>query len=220
MKNILLIVIEMLVCYTSLILLSKKYKTDGIYIYGIIATLLSCIMSLKKIDIFGINIPLGIALTTSIIVAGNLIVQKRGLSELKTYLVLIIITALVSCMLINLSGLLEGSKYNDIANKSYYSIFEYNIRNHIAITISITLSTFISSRIYYQLKRSQNKIIISNIFSMAIIELFESTIFILIAHLFEYELINLILCILFRYTIKIVIGLIGTIPIYISNKID
>ena len=51
MRNIILILLEMIICYTSILLLNKKYKTDGLYVYAIIATFLSCIMSLKQIDI-------------------------------------------------------------------------------------------------------------------------------------------------------------------------
>ena len=103
-----------------MLILYKKYKTDGLYAYGIIATFISCIMSLKQIDIMGISIPIGFASTISIIIAGNLITQKRGPEELKTYLSLILITALTSCCFLNLSGLAESSQYNEIANKSYY----------------------------------------------------------------------------------------------------
>ena len=40
----------------------------------------------------------------------------------------------------------------------------------------------------------------------------------LIAYLFVYQPVNIILCIIFRYMIKTLIGLLGTIPIYIANK--
>lgn len=218
MRNIILIAAEVLVCYITLLILSKKYKTDGIYVYSIIATFISCIMSLKKIDIMGVSVPVGFGVTTSLIIAGNLITQKRGPEELKTYISLILVTSLVSCCFLNLSGLMESSDYNKFANKSYDSIFEYNLRVYLALITSILSSVWLSSKLYYLLKRLQNKIILSNIFSVIIIELLENIIFILIAYLFEYETIDIILCLIFRYTIKTFIGILGTIPIYISNK--
>lgn len=217
-RNIVLIVSEVIVCYTSLLILSKKYKTDGIYVYAIIATFMSCIMSLKKISIMNVNIPIGFGSTTSLIIAGNLITQKRGKEELKTFLSLILVTALLSCCFLNLTGLMESSDYNKFANKSYDSIFTYNLRVYIALIISLIGSSWLSSNLYYLIKRLQNKIILSNIFSIIIIELLENTLFILIAYLFEYKALDLILCLIFRYMIKTIIGLIGTIPIYIANK--
>ena len=218
MINIILIFIEMITCYILLLLLCKKFKTDGIYVYGIIATFLSCIMSLKQIELMGVNVPIGFALTTSLIIAGNMITQKRGPDELKTYLSLVLITALISCSFLNLSGIIDSSDYNKIANISYDNIFKYNLRIYIGLIISLIISIFLSSKLYYLLKRLQNKIILSNIFSIIIIELLENILFIFIAYLFEYKPIDLILCLVIRYMIKTSVGLIGTIPIYIANK--
>lgn len=220
MRNLLLIIAEMLVCYSLMLILSKKYKTDGLYVYGIIATFTTCIMSLKSIDIMNIPVPIGFASSISIIVAGNLITQKRGPEELKTYLSLILITSLVSCSFLNLSGLMEPSKFNEMANNSFNSIFKYNIRMYLALIFSIIISTYLSSKIYYLIKRLQNKIILSNIFSIIIVEFIDNVIFVLIAYLLSYETIDIILCIVFRYMIKTLIGLLGTIPLYIFNKFN
>ena len=218
MRNIILIIVEVIICYITIMLLNKKYKTDGLYVYAIIATFVSCIMNLKQIDLFSITIPIGFGVTTSLIIAGNIITQKRGPEEIKTYIALILVTSLVSCCFLNMSGLMESSDYNKFANKSYDSIFEYNLRVYIATIISIISSVWISSKLYYELKKIKNKIVISNIFSIIIAELIENLTFVLIAYLFEYKPINVILCIIFRYIIKTIIGLLGTIPIYITNK--
>lgn len=218
MRNLLLVLAETFICYIAIIILNKKYKTDGLYVYAIIATFISCIMSLKQIDILSATVPIGFGVTMSLVIAGNIITQKRGPEEIKTYIVLILVTALISCCFLNMSGLMESSDYNKFANKSYDSIFEYNLRVYIANIISIILAVWLNSKLYYELKKIKNKIIISNIFSIVIVELLENIIFVLIAYLFEYEAINLILCVIFRYMIKTVIGIIGTIPIYISNK--
>lgn len=218
MINIILIFIEMIICYVLLLLLCKKFKTDGIYVYGIIATFISCIMSLKQIELMGVNVPIGFAVTTSLIIAGNMITQKRGPEELKTYLSLVLVTALISCSFLNLSGIIDSSEYNELSNISYDNIFKYNLRIYLGLTISIIISIYLSSKLYYLLKRLQNKIILSNIFSIIIVELLENILFVFIAYLFEYEPIDLILCLVIRYMIKTVIGLIGTITIYIANK--
>ena len=220
MKNVILVIAEVIICYLSIIILNKKYKTDGLYVYAIIATFTSCIMSLKQIDLLSITIPIGFGTTTSLIIAGNIITQKRGPDEIKTYLTLILITALISCCFLNMSGLMKSSDYNLYANKSYDSIFEYNLRVYIANLLAIITCVWLNSKLYYEIKKIKNKIVLSNIFSITIIELIENIIFVFIAYLFEYEFINIVLCIIFRYMIKIVIGIIGTIPIYITNKFN
>ena len=223
MRNIILILAEVIICYLTIIMLNKKYKTDGLYVYAIIATLVSCIMSLKQITILDkVDIPIGFGVTTSLIIAGNIITQKRGPEEIKTYIALILVTSLVSCCFLNMSGLMEPSDYNQYANKSYDRIFEYNLRVYIATIISIISSVWLSSKLYYELKKIKNQIAISNIFSIIIAELLENVSFVLIAYLFNSGktdiVFDVIFCIIFRYIIKTIIGLFGTIPVYITNK--
>ena len=220
MTNVILTIAEVIICYLAIIILNKKYKTDGLYVYAIIATFISCIMSLKQIDLLNITIPIGFGITTSLLIAGNIITQKRGPDEIKTYLTLILITALFSCCFLNMSGLMKSSDYNLYANKSYDSIFEYNLRIYIANILAIITCVWLNSKLYYEIKKIKNKIILSNIFSITIIGLIENIIFVFIAYLFEYEFINIVLCIIFRYMIKTIIGIIGTIPIYITSKFN
>ena len=220
MNNIILIIAEVIVCYIVMTFLVKKYKEDGLYIYAIIATLASCIMTLKRISIMGINIPVGFGATTSLIIGGNLITQQKGKEELRRYLAIIFLSAIIGFSYLNLSGLVKSSEYNFLANESYSNIFKYNLRVYIALIISLIISIWSSSKIYYLLKRIYNKLIISNIFSIVIIELFENILFVLIAFLFENSFEDIILCTIFRYIIKSIIGIIGTIPLYAINKIN
>lgn len=220
MRNVILILAELIICYIAIILLNKKYKTDGLYVYAIIATFMSCIMNLKKIDLMSVPVPIGFGVTSSLLIAGNIITQKRGPGETKTYIMLILVTALTSCCFLNLSGMMESSNYNLYANDSYSSIFEYNLRIYIAAIISVITGVWISSKLYYELKKIKNNIIISNVFSIVIAELIENILFVLIAYLFDYKLINIILCIILRYIIKMIVGIVGTIPVYITNKFN
>ena len=119
-----------------------------------------------------------------------------------------------------IGGIFFKSDYNIYANKAYDSIFEYNLRVYIANLLAIITCVWLNSKLYYEIKKIKNKIVLSNIFSITIIELIENIIFVFIAYLFEYEFINIVLCIIFRYMIKTVIGIIGTIPIYITNKFN
>ncbi len=218
MINIALVLVESIICYIVFTLLFKKYKTDGIYVFAIIATFIACVMNLKTISIMNISVPLGFGVTTSIILGANLITQRQGLIEIKNYLLIVIITGIVACGILNISGMISISDYNYLANKAYDNIFVYNIRIYLALIVSLVVSIIISTRLFYTIKRLKNKIVLSNVFSIIITEFVENIIFILIAYLFEYQTIDLILCIIFRYTIKIIIGILGTIPLYIANK--
>lgn len=220
MINTILIFAETILCYIAFVALYKKYKTDGLYIFAIFATFIACVMNLKTIEIMNIGVPLGLGITTSIVLAGNLITQRQGLEEIKNYVLIILITGVVAFGTLNLSGMLNSSEYNYLANKAYDNIFVYNIRMYLALIVSTITSVYLSTNLFYTIKRIKNKIILSNIFSIIITEFFENIIFVLIAYLFEYKGIDIILCIIFRYTIKSVIGMLGTIPLYIANKLN
>ncbi len=220
MINTILIFAETILCYIAFVVLYKKYKTDGLYIFAIFATFIACVMNLKTIEIMNIGVPLGFGITTSIVLAGNLITQRQGLEEIKNYILIILITGIVAFGTLNLSGMLNSSEYNYLANKAYDNIFVYNIRMYLALIVSTITSVYLSTNLFYTIKRIKNKIILSNIFSIIITEFFENIIFVLIAYLFEYKGIDIILCIIFRYTIKSVIGMFGTIPLYIANKLN
>ena len=218
MRNIILIIIEVVISYTLLSVLSKKYKTDGIYVYAIIATIISSIMNLKTISIMEVSIPIGFGITTSLLIGANIIIQKRGKEELKMYFLLIILSFIISYIFINISVKLDNSNYNLLSNISYNNIFKNNLRMYIALIISIIFSIWLDSNLYYIIKKLKNKIIFSNIFSIIIVEFFENIVFVLIAFLLEKEPIDLFLCIIIRYIIKTIIGLFGTIPLYIINN--
>ena len=220
MRNLILIILEVIICYTALILLFKKYKTDGIYIYSIIAMVIASIMNLKKISIMGVPIPLGFGITTSILIGINIIIQRRGKEEIKPWVILIIVMSIISYITIYLASLMTNSNYNLLANMSFNSIFNQSIRVYIALMISLIITILLDSNLYYIVKKAKNKIILSNIFTIIIAEFFENIIFVVIAYLFEYEAIDLFLCIILRYIIKTLIGIIGTIPVYIASKYE
>ena len=218
MINVILIIAEVIISYLALVFLFKKYKIDGIYIYCIIAIILSSIMNLKTISVMNVPIPLGFGVTTSILIGINLIIQNRGKEEIKPCVLMMFIVLIISGIVLYLSSLMTNSEFNLLANMSYNGIFAKSLRIYIALTISLIITIIIDSELFYIIKKVQNKIILSNIFSIIIAEFFENVIFVAIAYLFEYEVIDLFLCIILRYIIKTTIGIIGTLPLYVANK--
>ena len=219
MRNFIILGIEMLLCYVSIYILYKKYKTDGLLCYSILSTIISTILSRQEIDILTTEIPLGIGITMSLIIVANIITQNRGKEEVNTQIILVLITSLISCCFLNLSGILEPSTMNEYSNKSYDTLFEYDLRIYFANTISLIASIFLSSRIYYEIKRIKNKIVLSNTFSILIIEFVDNIIFIVISYLYIKDIPQIILALVIRYMIKTVIGFFGTIAIYCTKKI-
>lgn len=217
--NYILIIIEVLLSYLTLLLFHKKFKLDGIYYYIVIATILSNIMLLNTIDILTYPISVGFGITSSIVIATIILTHKRGPSELSKLIITIIISSIISYSYLTLSSYMGISDTNKYTNISYSIIFKNNIRIYLANTISLILSIYLSTKLYHTMKQIKNKIWISNIFTTVIVEFIESIIFCVIAYAFSLKVIDLIMVIVIRYVIRTLIECLGTTVIYIDDKI-
>lgn len=217
--NYILIIIEVFLSYLTLLLFHKKFKLDGIYYYIVMATILSNIMLLNTIDILTYPISVGFGITSSIVIATIILTHKRGPSELSKLIITIIISSIISYSYLTLSSYMGISDTNKYTNISYSIIFKNNIRIYLANTISLILSIYLSTKLYYTMKQIKNKIWISNIFTTVIVEFIESIIFCVIAYAFSLKVIDLIMVIVIRYVIRALIECLGTTVIYIDDKI-
>lgn len=217
--NYILIIIEVLLSYLTLLLFHKKFKLDGIYYYIVMTTILSNIMLLNTIDILTYPISVGFGITSSIVIATIILTHKRGPSELSKLIITIIISSIISYSYLTLSSYMGISDTNKYTNISYSIIFKNNIRIYLANTISLILSIYLSTKLYHTMKQIKNKIWISNIFTTVIVEFIESIIFCVIAYAFSLKVIDLIMVIVIRYVIRALIECLGTTVIYIDDKI-
>lgn len=217
--NYILIIIEVLLSYLTLLLFHKKFKLDGIYYYIVMATILSNVMILNTIDILTYPISVGFGINSSIVIATIILTHKRGPSELSKLIITIIISSIISYSYLTLSSYMGISDTNKYTNISYSIIFKNNIRIYLANTISLILSIYLSTKLYHTMKQIKNKIWISNIFTTVIVEFIESIIFCVIAYAFSLKVIDLIMVIVIRYVIRALIECLGTTVIYIDDKI-
>lgn len=218
MNSLSLLIIEMIICYITLTIIYKFLKKDGLYIYSIIAIILSTILSLKMITIDNFDIPLGIIPFTTIFIANNILIQKEGPNEAKNLILSILFSEIISFFLLILVSYMNSSNINLFTNASYDNILRSSFRIVFANTVTILYTLIINAKLYYYLKRTQNNIIISNVFSTIIIHFLSAIIFSLIAYVFEKEVIDIIKIIVIRYLISLIIGLIGTIPLLITKR--
>ena len=219
MTNINLLCIELIVCLITLSILFIKYKYEGIYTYSIIAFILSSLMSLKIISIYNFDINLGIILSTSVFIASNIIVQKKGYEEVKKLILFVVISNVIAFTCLYLTSKMNSSNINLFTNKSFDNIFEGSERVYFANIVTMLYILIFNSKLYYYLKRMKNKIWISNLFSGIIIQFMAACIFPIIAYAFIKEPIEIVKLIIIRYMVSLITIITGTIIIYITNKI-
>ena len=216
--NLIYLIIEIILCYTTIIILYQKKQKEGLYLYAIVGLILSNIMVLKRTEILSLEIALGFTIYASIFITSNIIVQKYGPEEIKKLLLVLVGSIIVSTIIIFLATLINGNTSMSIMNETFDYTFQ-NLRIMLANSISILIILWFNAILYHQIRRVKNKIIISNILTSIIVSFMATIIFSFIAYLGLVNIKELSILILIRYLIILIIEIIGTIPIYIINKI-
>lgn len=219
MNSLTLLGIETVLCFITLFILYKKYKVEGIYTYTIIAFILSCLMSLKTITIYNFDLNLGIVPFITIFTAFNILIQKRGPEEPKKLLLTLIISSIVSYTIMYLATYLNSSNINLFTSASYDNIWSNSLRIYFANFVTILYSLLLNGKLYYYLKKNKNNILISNLFTVIIIQFLASVLFGIVAYTFIKNYIDIIKIVMIRYLLSLIIGLLGTIVIQITKNI-
>lgn len=219
MNSFNLLIIEAIICLIMLIIMYKKYKTEGMYIYTIVSLILSFLMSLKIVSVYDYDVNLGIIPLVTVFTASNIIIQKKGIEETKRFLMTIMATTLISYFIFLLVSYMEPSNINLFTSASYDNIFADSLRIYFANVVTLLYGLLLNNKLYYYLKVMKNNILISNLFSTIIIQFLASIIFGLVAYVFVYETIDIIKLIMIRYLISLVIGILSTIIIFITKYI-
>ena len=220
MNNINLIVLEAGIFLIVIPIIYKLFDLKGLYTYTITLFIISTISSLKLITINDFDINLGITSFTTIIIISNIIVQKKGPKSIKSLILIMLLSILVSYSILYLTFLEQSNTVKLFTNESYNNIFSGSERILFANFVTLLYTSILNYKLYYYLKKIKNKIIVSNLFSSIIIHFISSIIFLVIAYAFVKEPVDIVKMIIIRYMISIIVSMVGTIPIYITNRIN
>lgn len=219
MSSITLLLIETILCFITLLILFKKYKISGIYTYVVVAFMVACLMSLKTITLYNFDLNLGVIPLVTIFTASNILIQKYGNQEIKNLILTLITSFIISYSILFLTSHITSSNINLFTSASYDNIFTTSLRTYFANIVTLLYSLLLNSKLYYYLKRMKNNILISSLFSTIIIQFLASILFGVITYIFIKDPIDIIKIIMIRYLMSLIIGLLGTIVIYISKYI-
>lgn len=216
--NLIYLAIELIICYIAITFLYKKYQYNGLYSYAAIAFILSNLMSLKTAEVLGFTINLGLIPFISVFIVSNIINQKKGKEEIKKLIINILLTSTLAYIILLLVTKMDSSILNLFTNASFDNMFLDSARIYFANIVTMLYMLYFNSNLYYYLKKEKNKIWISNIISIIIIQFFTTIIFILLGYALTSETTTILGMMIIRYILSIVIGILGTIIIYINNN--
>lgn len=218
--NEFIFLIEIIITLFSLVLANKLFGKNGLYFWLIISIILSIILSFKSINLFSCEVNLGIVPYVSNFICMNILIQKYGQEQNKKIIICAIISIVITYLLIILLNSYEINNINLINNTAFINIFKLDLIKSVAFIITYIASALANIELYYQIRKTKNKIWISNFTSIVIIQFTDTMLFSLIAYLNFIDTINFIITIIITTAIKYIIGFIGTSTIYICQKIE
>ena len=219
--NYIVLITEILLTFFLIFLSYKMGKKDGLYFgIGLFSSIL-CVMLFKMINMFDFDVNMGIPFIVGILLLNNIIIHRYGFDETTRILRTFGIAYILTYMVIMITTLTIGSKYNLASNDSYNLLFGYdlsNIRYFVGGLLSIGMIIWMGSNVYDNIRKNKNNIIFNNVGSILVVLFIESIIFVSIAHIGNYTVVELFGMIVIRYLIEVVIGLLGLIPVYLIVK--
>ena len=149
MNEISLLIIELIICIAIIPIVYKFYHLEGIYMYSLSCAILTCLMSLKTITIYDYDLNLGIIPLIMIFISSNIIIQKKGLEEIKKHLLTTISMTILTYIILILVSKMESSSIRLFTNASYDNIFSNSERILFANIVTILYSIILNNKLYY-----------------------------------------------------------------------
>lgn len=216
--NELLWIGTLLLAFLSIILCYKFLGKNGLFLWIVVATLVSNIQTVKTVKLFGIETALGTILYGSTFLATDILNYKYGLKEsrktiLYGFLSMIIMTIfMVICLLYKPSP-------NDFAQESLTIIFSFNIRITIGSIAGFCISQFVDTFLFHKLQKKYNKLWLSNNASTMICQIIDTIIFTMVTYIGIMDFKVIFEIMISMYIFKIIVALLDTPFMYIAAKI-
>ena len=179
------------------------------------------VLTFKSIDILSFQVNVGIIIMMGIFISNNIIIQRYGLDEIKKIIYTFLGGFITPIVVISLANLINSSvDFIDISGL-FDTLFSYsfeNIRVIIANIISIAFMIWYNGIIYYYIRRIKNNLVFSNIGSILIIQFIEAILFVLVAYMGSFQIVEIFGMIVIRYLLKLLVGILGLVPVFTITK--
>jgi len=218
--NELLFIIEIVMCFLALSFSYKNSKKSGLLAFMIFAIVLGNVVSIKTITVFNLDVSLGIPLYTSLFLAFNMYVQKYGKEDILKIISMVVISSIISSVFLIVGTTYENSEMITNSNSFFNRVFFPNMRLVFSSIISTSIAMFVAANIYFSIKKEQNTIWVSNVFSIIVSQFIDTIIFIGLSSVLDFDPKTLLSICMSRYFLRMIIGILGTVVVYRTSSID
>lgn len=203
------------ICLGLIYIVHKYFDKHEFYILAIIYSILSFIMSFKLVNIFGIDINLGIIFSSGLLVILYYFVNRYGKGEDKKLITTIGISTLLFGIVLILNTLIVPS-LNDKNSIIYQDLIFSNMPILILYSISLVGTLLLGNYTFNELKKENNKRIIKTILTIIGILFADVFVFMYFSYAFIIRFDTSMMITLGNYLVKTVITV---VYILIINKI-
>ena len=216
--NELLWFLTLILSFTSIILCYKYLGKNGLFLWIIVATLVSNIQTVKTVELFGLETSLGTILYGSTFLATDILNYKYGLKESRKTITYGFLSMIIMTIFMIICLLYQPS-VNDFSQESLSIIFSFNIRITIASLVGFCISQFMDTLIFHKLQKKYKKLWLSNNASTMSCQIVDTVIFTLITYAGTMNLNAIIEIMISMYIFKFFVALLDTPFMYLASKI-
>ena len=216
--NELLWFLTLILSFISIILCYKYLGKNGLFLWIIVATLVSNIQTVKTVELFGLETSLGTILYGSTFLATDILNYKYGLKESRKTITYGFLSMIIMTIFMIICLLYQPS-VNDFSQESLSIIFSFNIRITIASLVGFCVSKFMDTLIFHKLQKKYKKLWLSNNVSTMFCQIVDTVIFTLITYAGTMNLNAIIEIMISMYIFKFFVALLDTPFMYLASKI-
>lgn len=217
--NIILGVISIILTFSSVVLMEKLFKKEGLYVWVSIATILANIIVCKTVTVLGLTSSLGNIMFASNFLATDILSEKYGKEDAKKAITIALVSTIIFIVTTQIS-LLYIPDTTDIAQESMKTLFGINLRTSIASLSMFYISNLFDIYLFDKLRQKYpKKLWLRNNVATIISNSAENYLFATIAFLGIFDIPTIISIATTGTIIEIVIALLDTPFIYLSKKL-
>lgn len=217
--NIILGVISIILTFSSVVLIEKLFKKEGLYVWVSIATILANIIVCKTVTVLGLTSSLGNIMFASNFLATDILSEKYGKEDAKKAITIALVSTIIFIVTTQIS-LLYIPDTTDIAQESMKTLFGINLRTSIASLSMFYISNLFDIYLFDKLRQKYpKKLWLRNNVATIISNSAENYFFATIAFIGIFDIPTIISIATTGTIIEIVIALLDTPFIYLSKKL-
>ena len=220
MTNLILLIVEALLVFTTVVIVGKLFGKEGLIGWVAIATILANVLTAKAIEVCGISITLGNALFASNFLATDILSEKFSKKDAKKAVCMGLLGSL-SLIAFTQIGLRYIPGEFDYVHDAMSTLFAFSLRISIASIVMYFVSNIIDVYLYNKMKDKMNgkKMWVRNNVATILCNCLENFLFTFGAFLFIYDMKTLMIIALSTSVVELLLAIGDTPFLYWATHI-